>query len=680
MRRDWMGLLRRAARKPPRYVIERAVHEIRGQTERFVGPLRVRRLRTEQLWKGAGYRSLSEWWDALAERPYLVDVTAAVVGLDEVSPGESSRVLRSADRAMAHEVDMLGSGPIRLGARIDWHRDYKTGYRWPPAYFKDIDYANLDRPSDVKFPWELSRMQWMIPLGQAYAVAGNETYATCARDILLDWIGENPVGGSVNWSCTMDVALRILSWSWFFHAFKHSESWRDPAFRSAFLRALYLHADFTARNLERSDVNGNHFAADAAGLTFAGMFFGDVGRARYWLDTGWVILSGELPLQVFSDGVDHEASIAYHRLVQELFVLPVLYRKRQGLPVSASYCDRLVAMARFTEGYCRPDGSVPLVGDADDARALPFGGQGLGDHRYLLGLAAVELGADDLALSFSGPRSEVAWLCGSRAAAALSEHGSDLRARSVAFREGGFYVLRSERDHVFVDCGPVGMRGRGGHGHNDLLSFEVALDDVLLAVDCGAYVYTADFRERNNFRSTAYHNTPEVDGQEINRFRCPTDLWSLHDDARHDVRALAFGEGRDRLVVSHGGYRRLASPVTPVRTFELDHEKHRLRIHDDFEGHGSHSIVVRLHLAPGIRADVSKPGRVLLSNVDRRFLAEWSSTDDWALRVEPGRVSPSYGVVLDAAVLVWSRWGPLVPLDLRLAPAAALSVASGSLE
>src|SRR5207237_10247168 len=99
---------------------------------------------------------------------------------------------------------------------------------------------------------------------------------------------------------------------------------------------------------------------------------------------------------------------------------------------------------------------------------------------------------------------------------------------SQAFPDGGVVVLRSERDHVFVDCGTVGLAGRGGHGHNDCLSFEAVLDGVPLVTDCGSYVYTASPEWRNRFRSTAFHNTPRIDGAEQNRI--PVDsLWMLRD-------------------------------------------------------------------------------------------------------------------------------------------------------
>ena len=603
-------------------------------------------------------------------RPYLAQIQTTLIDLERICPGHHSCVLTAAEHAIAHQVDLLGSSLVELGAEIDWHRDYKTGHRWPPAYCRDVAYNNPGRPSDVKFPWELSRMQWMIPLGQAYVLTHDERYAETTRDLLEHWIGANPYAHSVNWSCTMEVALRILSWSWFFHVFKHSAAWAEAGFRERFLQVLYLHGDFTARNLEKSDINGNHYTADAAGLVFAGLFFGNGEAPQQWLKLGWNILCNEMPRQVFSDGVDFEASIPYHRLVQELFLLPALYRLRQGLEVPDWYRDRLIAMARFTAAYSRPDGSVPLWGDADDARALPFGGQPINDHRYLMGLVGVAFGANDLIESFSGPRSEVLWLLGADAAGMLSDRKElDHDQSSIAFPDGGFYVLRNRRDHVFVDCGPLGLGGRGGHGHNDLLSFEAVLDSVHLISDCGSYLYTADYHERNRFRSTAYHNTPQVDGEEINRFMRWDYLWLLHDDARPEVIAWQPGDDFDVLIASHTGYLRLADPVRPVRSIVLDRVLHALTIVDRFQAKLGHSVCIPLHLAPGVLVQEREPTVFALGYGGKRFLCAWSSPNEWKLSVEPARVSPSYGRVESAVRFLWKcSWSGLSELQVSIFP------------
>jgi uncharacterized heparinase superfamily protein len=230
--------------------------------------------------------------------------------------------------------------------------------------------------------------------------------------------------------------------------------------------------------------------------------------------------------------------------------------------------------------------------------------------------------------------------------------------------------MRTEVDHVFVDCGRIGLADRGGHGHNDCLSFEAVLDGVRLVSDCGSFVYSRSFDERNRFRSTASHNTPIVDGEEINRI-APELMWDLEYDAKPELRRFETGLDRDLFVGAHAGYRRLAEPVTPVRTIELDHRTHALRVDDAFEGRGRHRIDVPLHLAPGVTAEVLGPGKVALTAGDKRFRLDWSPADSWALELGKGRVSPSYGVALPCVRLAWRRDGDLeVGLSVRIAPEA----------
>jgi uncharacterized heparinase superfamily protein len=657
----------RILRKPPGIIVHRVLSELSAQADRFRAPRRARCFDNSVLLASTDASSLKQLWTRLSDRVYAVPAKrVAEFDYERACPGDGARIISAAENALLHRVDLLGSGPVDLGPRIDWHTDFKTGESWPPAFMRDISYANLDRPSDVKIPWELSRLQWLMPVGQAYLLNGDERYALEVRAVLEDWMASNPYAHSVNWTCTMEVAMRSLSWTWFFHVFCRSRAWSDATFQSQFLRTLFLHGEFTERYLERSDINGNHFTADAAGLVFVGFFFGQGVAPRRWSADGWSHLCQELPRQVFSDGVDFEASLAYHRLVLELFFLPALFREACGLTVPDAYRGRLIAMARFIQAYSRHDGSSPYVGDADDARSLPFGGQPIEDHRYLAGLVGVHWNVPELTRSFSGPREEIFWTLGPRAAASLVEDGGGPSPiASAGFPEGGFYVMRNDRDHVFIDCGPVGQAGRGGHGHNDCLSFEAVLDGAHLVSDCGAYVYTASAHERNSFRSTAYHNTPQVDGEEINRFVRWDHLWTLHDDAHPRVTRWEAGSGQDVFEGTHSGYLRLPSPVSPVRTLVLDHERHSLTIADHIAGAGAHVVTIPLHLAPGVEARSETTGRLVLTANGKEFLLLWSSSTEWELTVGQARVSPSYGVVVTVVRLLW-RLAASLPATLNV--------------
>jgi hypothetical protein len=268
----------------------------------------------------------------------------------------------------------------------------------------------------------------------------------------------------------------------------------------------------------------------------------------------------------------------------------------------------------------------------------------------------------------SGPAAETFWTLGPAAAARIPSWPK--RPRSQAFAGGGVYVMRDGPDHVFIDCGPVGMAGRGGHGHNDGLSLEAMLAGQRLLTDCGTYVYSADPEWRNNFRSTAFHNTPVIDGAEQNRFVRPEYLWSLMDDATPEVRHWRGDADADWFVGAHAGYRRLPQPVTPVRAVTLDKKHHRLAVIDRFEGTGEHVIRVPYHLAPGIAAAEEAPGRWRLRTEAGEFLLVFLDPGQWTAALGDGWVSPRYGVKQQAGVLNFIRDGALATLAVGLLPAA----------
>lgn len=569
--------------------------------------------------------------------------------LEEWLPGEAGRIVERAEAVLAGNVCLLGSGTIQLG-NIDWYRDYKSGLSWPMAYFTDIDVADLDRPGDVKFPWELSRMQWLIPAAQAWQITREDRYAAHVRALLEQWIDANPCAWGVNWACTMEPAMRVFTWSWLYRVLANSPSWHDREFKLRFLRALYLHLQFIRQNLEISDVNGNHLIADAAALVAGGAFFGS-GSARQWMDVGWRLLKREIQLQVFPDGVDFEGSVPYHRLVTELLFYAAAAFEEDGVPVPASFRASLLRMADYISAYTKPDGEAPIFGDADDARVLPLGGQGINDHRYLPNLIWKRWAPEKLTIDWQLSASESLWWWGM----APVVNAPPINLNSVAFLSGGNYILRSGSDYVFMDCGPLGLADRGGHGHNDCLSFEAALKGCSLIVDPGCYVYTADYQMRNQFRSTAVHNTPQVAEQEINRFIAPKNLWFMYCDAQPELMAWKDESEWTLFKGGHTGYQRLDPPVKVVRTLVLNKALHAIGWEDALSPPCVHAMSSSVQLASCVQLDQRGENWIRLVVDGEPFVLEWSPEENWELGIEEGLLAPSYGVLRAGVRLVWGR-------------------------
>ena len=213
-------------------------------------------------------------------------------------------------------------------------------------------------------------------------------------------------------------------------------------------------------------------------------------------------------------------------------------------------------------------------------------------------------------------------------------------------------MLRNPSSHLFIDCGDVGMRGRGGHGHNDILSFELFMNGANIVTDCGAFVYTASRDWRNRFRSTAFHNTIQVDDEEVNRFVEPNALWQLVDDAKPAEVRWGFGPSGDFWQGSHTGYQRLPQPSTPSRALWMDAERPVVAFKDGVAGTGRHRVRERWHLDPECQVTIHE-GDCRIST---------GSKEIWMLPAEPatftvedGWVSKRYGVKTPSKVIVFDR-------------------------
>ena len=674
--------LRRALRSP-RHLVWRAIDSARRRARRPWSYLYPRLLTQRALLASLGARDVDRLWVDLAAQPFFISsaerANVAARFLADY-PESRAEITRAADAVVRHQFDLLGSGPQQLGTPLPWHTDFKTGRRWPLAYCSDIDYNELDRPTDVKVPWELSRCQHFTHLGQAYWLTGDERYAAEFVAETTDWIASNPLAYGVNWACVMDVALRAVSWIWGFYFFAESAACRDAAFRSRFLRALFFHGEFVVKHLEKADLNGNHYLCDGVGLVFLGCFFKRSRSARAWLALGRAIVEGEIFQQTTPDGVDFEQATAYHRLVLEAFLTSYLMLRQHGEDPPGACWDRLERMCEFVAAYTKPDGRAPLIGDADDGRVQILGTQPIADHRYLLSHAAVLFNRGDFRSSAGRCWEETFWLLGGQARGRFCEAPAQPPPRSTAFSDGGFYVLRGPETHLIVDCGEVGLRGRGGHGHNDILSFELFLNGFNVVSDCGAYLYTASREWRNRFRSTAFHNTVQVDGEELNRFLAPDALWQLRYDAEPVGSTMRCSEQVDAFRGGHRGYERLASPVRHTRECFVDKRHPRVLVRDHLDGTGEHEFIWRFHLDPKVAPSIDGCDACLSCDGRQVWVLPDDTAAGFSLSLEAGWVSPSYGVKVPSKVLVWTTRSrpPLMVsylfADVRLSPTARAAV------
>ena len=586
--------------------------------------------------------------------------TDAVKEIRKAYPDRVSGIVAAAERALRHEFDMLGSGPFvprdpdrpekNRYAPIDWYLDPVRRLRFPRGVpYKEWKlYEMRPQNADIKYPWELARCQHWATLGQAFAFTGDERFAIEIARELDDFVEANPVGIGVNWTCTMDVALRALNWAIGFELVRSSAS-LDAAFWARAYAALYDTGVFTRSNLENNyEVTSNHFLSNVVGLWFLGAVFEDLPAGREWLTFARSALEQEMTVQVLPDGADYESSVPYHRLVAELFLGSSRLADVRGQSLSESYRDRLRQMIDFLASVTRPDGLMPQVGDADDGRLHIFTPLGTTrtpqDPRHLFGPAGAMFNEPSwLALGGDDGRWEAMWWGLDGAQPAKSAPPA-----SRLFPDAGLAVMRAGGSYLLATNGIVGTKGFGNHKHNDLLSFEYHADGIPLVVDPGSYVYTSDFDARNLFRGTGSHNTLSIDGAEQNELR-PEWIFRLFETSNAEHVLFEDGAAAARYAGRHHGYEKLASPVTHERELRLIKPGGAVEIEDRLTGTGAHQLRWHFHLAPGVEAAGVDATTIELRAQGRR----WRLTTPPGLErsIGAGRYSPSYGAAVPCAVI-----------------------------
>ncbi len=549
-----------------------------------------------------------------------------------------------ADATLRHEADLLGSGPTKLGDEIDWHRDFKSGYRWADRFYLDVEVTRLDDASDAKVPWELSRGHQFLALARAARVYADERYVAELERQWSAWLEANPPGRGINWVNAMEVGLRATNWVW-------ALSTLDPealsgGLRSRLVESLYVHGRHIAWNVEGTPrLRSNHHLSDLLGLLVLGAVL--EGRAaRRWFEGAHRGFEREILRQVLGDGMDFEASLGYQGFVLEILMLAHWVARTGGRPLSERSAERLLLMTDACLALRHPSGRYPMFGDSDSGRVLPAASMRPPTHDGALALAAAELGTP---LADGALGDEAAWAFGVAAwEAARATPGTSLKPLS-AFPEGGVWALRGGGTHVAVRCGDVGQNGQGGHGHNDALSFELSRGHHPFVVDSGTYTYTADPVARDAFRSTEAHNGVVVEGQEINPlpegkpFRLPQVAEPLVRDCADEGQLL-------RLTVGHDGYRRLPANVVHTREFRLVKATGAVEIEDRLVGAGRFDATAHLHLSPDIDVKRVTPSTFVLTGgpeaLEISFGGDVKSVDQ-----DEGWVSAAYGTRERAPVL-----------------------------
>jgi hypothetical protein len=473
------------------------------------------------------------------------------------------------------------------------------------------DWRSVDVHHDVEWWIEWSKFYIGLDLAHAYGELCAPRFLDTWIRLVSSWIEQMPPGSGP----TDAIGRRLQNWVYSWGAFARCDAF--PGLAAGFENALVESLQAQAIHLEgHLTAERNHRTLELYGLLVVGVALPELDEGR--AERAWLALQDNLQQDVRADGVQREHSTHYHLVALRSFLAARENARRFGLSIPPAYDERLALACEFAMHCIRPDGSIPALSDGDVA-----------DHSDTLALAGRLLDRNDFL--FAGTR-------GHRGSPPAHAHGD--------FPQGGYFVQRSPWDaaaphtsrHLIFDCGAP---GDGGHGHYDLLGIDVWAGRPLL-VDPGRYTYAeGDPNWRRWFKSTAAHNTVTVDGLDQMPYRCgkprgPLAVARLLRLAHAPLFDVVGGEAQ--------------SPC-----YDAIHRRHVCFVAHDYwivvdelRSETTHTYELRYHLSPEadgstrISGDtVAAPGLTLLVH-------------GGAIGIEPGWVSPSYGIKHAAPIVVCS--------------------------
>ncbi len=450
-----------------------------------------------------------------------------------------------------------------------WSLDAASGKHWPGRGERASKsaYRHAEGFGDVKYVWEINRLQFLMPLAVAARRDQDRALAADIAEVIDGWMEFNPPYDGVNWTNGIEFATRVIV-GLFVNTFIADLA--PPCFAPRLRQFLAAHVWMLARYPSLFSSANNHRIAELAALyvayTCAPTLPGAARRAHEAR-----ALESEVLKQFHADGVGAEQSPTYAAYSLEWFALAAMCGEASGDPRTPAYKTRLRNSARHLRWMMDDAGRTPAICDDDEGRVVALGPK----QDYLYPAAICATIARWLNHGECAPPPQAPTLFDAFTSSPMPTAIAPKGQRT--FADGGYSVWRIPTAHgnaIFaIDHAPLGFLSIAAHGHADALAVWLHIGDEPLIIDAGTFLYHTHNDARDRFRGTLAHNTLCLDGADQSRIAGPFN-WSQHAKTQLRSPAPNFAAEHDGYLASHG--------VRHVRSVEVDDA--RIIIADSIEG------------------------------------------------------------------------------------------------
>lgn len=543
---------------------------------------------------------------------------------------------------------------------IDWYGnpfDHSKADAKRPWY-ELPDY--LPSQGDPRTMWEPSRAAWAIDLARARSHGLGADAGELYWRWVDSWMAACPPYMGFQWKCGQESSVRLIAISLGFWSLASDPS-TTPERWEQFARLAWATGYRVAHHIDYAiSQKNNHAISEACALILVGQLFPEFRESAAWLDRGRQVLAAEIRRQTYADGSYVQQSMNYHRVMLHGSLLGMRLAELAGKPFDRDIYEIIGRCAEFLFQMIEPSsGRVPKIGNNDGAYVLPLSECDFTDLRPAI--QAAYFLAHRKRLLPDGPWNEdLLWLFGpeSLTAAAVPSRVP----ASCAFDVGGYYTLRQSESWAMIRCHDY----RDRPGQCDQMHVDLWWRGQNVLQDCGLFKYYIPDRTDLEyfFRSSAAHNTVEVDGSDpmtlYSRFMWFPWLRAKRRQFQPEENRVRWFEGE------HYGYDRAPWHVIHRRTV-IGMDADTWIVVDDLLASGSHTASLRWQMLDAPFETDAATGRVCLRTPKGRLFMKVIATPDAIRHFEIIRGRDEPGRTRGFTTSYYGERSPIPTMEVSLA-------------
>lgn len=489
---------------------------------------------------------------------------------------------------------------------------------------KDRQFWKLKwKADDPKDFWEVARgWQWLPVIIEAKKV-GKENFIL---EKIVDWFNTFKYPKGLAWAVGLDVAIRSINLLLIYLITGDKR----------LVDLLYVHKHYLEKALwiSKGTMRNNHYLGEITGLAILSKFFGENRQDLMEL------IAKEFKNQFYSDGVNVEQSIRYHKFSLEFLLISISIL---NIELDINLLEKT---GEFLLACMKPSGDWPSIGDDDLGCVLRLHEDPLAmDYKSVLSTLSILTKRGDFKYVSKNLSAETKLLF-PESKNIWKGINYSVPQREFIFKQGGYYSYRTSWDSnanwILVKYGP-----HMWHAHADLFHIELVISGIPILIDSGTFRYFYKFGRldipelRRYFRSTTAHNTmvfnnsDQTEQKTVFRWGKSAKVIKTNVEQNHD---------RKLIILAHNGYERFG--IIHHRKIEFESNLKYIKIVDTPLGNGKGSGKVVWNFFPGLEL-VRRTFSTFEILKDGVNLGNLSINSDFSHKIETKKTpySPSYGTL-----------------------------------